>query len=145
MPNTWLMVADTSQAKFFSVDTKGLLNELEILEHPEGRLHVSELTSDLPGRAFDSAGNGGRHAMETKISPKEQEAIGFAKQIGTQLESHREKGEFEKLIVIAPPAFLGLLRKKMGPNITRTITKEIGKNLVGQTNQEIQKHLPEKI
>ena len=145
MPNTWLMVADTSQAKFFSVDKKGILSELERLEHPEGRLHVSELTSDLPGRAFDSAGNGGRHTMETKLSPKEQEAIGFAKKIGHQLESHREKGEFEKLIVIAPPAFLGLLRKKMGANITRTITTEIGKNLIGQTDQEIRKHLPEKI
>jgi len=132
-------------AKFFSVDNNGTLNELKSLEHPEGRQHIKDLTSDLPGRSFDSSGSGGRHAMETKLSPKEQSAIGFSKIICDQLESYRSKGEFDKLIVAAPPEFLGLLRKKMGTNISRTISTEIDKNLVNLSNEEIRQHLPERI
>ena len=82
------------------------------LVHPESRQHEQELTSDLPGRAFDSGGQG-RHAMGTEISPKEQEAITFAKMVSDYLETARVQHSYEKLVLVAAPTFLGLLRKNL--------------------------------
>ncbi len=145
MLSTWVLVADTSRAKFFSVEKNGALSELLSLEHPEGRQHITDLTSDLPGRSFDSSKSGGRHALETKLSPKQQGAINFSKLICDKLESCHSKGEFDKLIITAPPVFLGLLRKKMGSNITRIISTEIAKNFIDLSDKEIRQHLPDRI
>ncbi len=85
MTKTWVLVADNSRARIFLAETRnGPLLEIEALAHPESRLHAQELTSDLPGRAFDSGGQG-RHAMELEVEPKQHEVHAFAKQISDRL------------------------------------------------------------
>ena len=71
-----------------TISATGPLSEIDALVHPEGRLHPREITSDLPGRAFDSGGEG-RHAMESEFDPKRQEQVRFADEIATYLESAR--------------------------------------------------------
>ena len=110
MFNRWFVVADSSRARIFSYNgVKAELSELDDLSHPESRLHESELTADLPGRSFDSAGQG-RHAMEQPVSAKEQEARSFATQIAAYLDKACNENRLESLIVIAAPEFLGHLR-----------------------------------
>ena len=73
MNSTWIIVADASRARFFEASgSSSDIFETETLTHPEGRLHEQDLTSDLPGRAYDSSGEG-RHAMGSSVEPKKHE------------------------------------------------------------------------
>ncbi|MBM2829805.1 MAG: hypothetical protein HW411_595 [Gammaproteobacteria bacterium] len=108
--------------------------------HPEGRAHGRELSSDRPGRTFDSKGRG-RHAKEANVNVRQQEAINFAKKIAEYVESARTHKGFDKLILIAAPEFLGILRKNLSAATKQRITREINKNIVQQDNESIRKHL----
>ena len=71
MSKHWIVVADQSKARVFTVDDpRGELRELEHLEHLAGSDQAQTLGSDRPGRSFDSSGQG-RHAMGTSVEPKE--------------------------------------------------------------------------
>jgi protein required for attachment to host cells len=143
MAKTWVVVADSSRARILMAEKPGMgLLEIDSLEHPEGRLHEQELTSDLPGRAFDSGGQG-RHVMGTSVEPKKQEAIKFAKLVADHLESGRTTGSFSRLYVIAPPAFLGQLRDHLSTSLERIVQGTIDKNLVAQDETAIRAQLPD--
>jgi len=138
----WILVADSSYAHIFSGNNpKGSLQEVASFTHAESRMHERELTSDLPGRAFDSGGRR-RHAMGQSVEPKQQEAIVFAKQLVDYLDAGRKSGQYGKLYVLAAPAFLGHLRKQYTPALVSILTSEVGKDLTDMNADEIRSRLP---
>ncbi len=145
MKPTWVVVADSTRARILLADNAiGPLREIETLVHPESRLHEQELTTDLPGRTFDSGGQG-RHAMSQPVDPKHQERIEFAKELAHHLDDARRRGELRQLIVVASPQVLGELRKALPPETARLVTYELDKNLAQMTVDEIRRHLPERL
>ena len=143
MWKAWVVVAESSRAKIYGMrNLRTPLVELDDLVHPEGRLHARDLTSSRPGRAYDRVGQG-RHAMEVDVGPKDQEAINFAKRIAGQLESARTEGNFESLILVGSPAFLGLMRKHLSHPTMKQVIMEVDKNLVRSDEAVIRKHLME--
>lgn len=116
------------------------LTEVSDMVHPESRAHAQELTSDLPGRSFDSHGQG-RHSMEVTVDVKEQESILFAEQLADFLNFECSERKADKLYIAAAPHFLGLLRKRLDGETKRHIVREINKNLVTMNEAEIRKHL----
>lgn len=143
MNSIWVVVANNGSARIFNASSRtGPLNEIETLLHPEARLHEQELTSDTPGRAFDSVG-AGRHPMGNDVDPKRQEAIKFCKYISGHLDRARAKGVFERLILVAAPAQLGLLRESMSTETRKRVVHALDKNLSRQSSKEIRQHLPE--
>ena len=142
MKTTWVLVAESSRARIFSTTkTNGPLTEVEILEHPQSRQHEQTLTTDLPGRDYDAAGLG-RHAMVNSSEPKQQEAIVFARQIASVLDKNRKNNQYDQLVLMAPPGFLGILRDQLNDNIIKMIVHEQNNNLVQHTAEDIREHLP---
>lgn len=140
---TWILVADSSAARIFCADEPtGPISELEAIVHPEGRMHARDLTSDLPGRAFDSMGQG-RHAMESEVGPREQTAIDFAHLLAKRLESARVQNRLQRLAIVAPPDFLGVLRKVLGGETRRLVVLELDRNLVKLSPKEIRERMPD--
>jgi protein required for attachment to host cells len=143
MRKTWVLVADSARARLFTTQTpKGPLQEFEDLVHPESRMHPGEINTDRPGRAFDRMGQG-RHAVGSVTSPKEHEAEEFARLIADRLEAGRNAGQFEQLVLVAPPDFLGLLRKAISHPAAKLISREISKNLAQRSAEDIRALLPE--
>jgi len=142
MKTTWVLVMDSSKARILSgLHPKETLIELEVLDHPQGRQHAQTLTTDLPGRAMDSAGKG-RHAMANSTEPKRHEAIVFAKQIADKLNRSGDNKDYDQLIIFAPPTFLGILREQLSNNTAKKIIHDDHKNLVQHTIEDIKAHLP---
>lgn len=140
-----VMVADAGRARFFTAESAtATLVEDEDRLHPEGRLHVSEMASDEPGRSFDSHGEG-QHAMGHKVDPKRQEAIRFAKELCDDLEARRNKGKVEGLYLVAPPQFLGELRDHLSASLKKLVKDEIHKDLTEHAAADIRAHLPEQL
>ena len=137
----WIVVAESSYARIFRCDQPGAaLEEETALVHPESRLHAQDLHSDLPGRAFDSGGEG-RHAMSPDTDPKRHEAEVFARELIAHIESARTSGRFEQLILAASPAFLGLLRERMSSALRQRVIHTLSKNLVHEDKATITRQL----
>ncbi len=142
MTTAWILVADSSRAQLFSLDRpRGALQPLRTFDNEDARAHERELTTDLPGRAFDSHGMG-RHVMEQNVEPKRQAAIAFAKRIVAHLEAGRKRGAFAHLYVLAAPGFLGLLRKAYTPALAGMLAAEMDKDLTRSSVEEIRAYLP---
>lgn len=141
---TWILVADRQRARIFATDSRNApWQELTDLVHTEARLPERELQQDRPGRTFDSHGPG-RHALETKRSPREQEALYFVGQIVEHLRKAHSNNEFSRLVVCAEPRLLGLLREAMPAPVAAAIVEEVHKDLTQLKHaDEIRAHLPE--
>ena len=135
---TWVVVADRSRARIFSVDSpRGPLHELESLVHPEARAHERDLTSDRPGRASD------QHVLNAAHTARDQQAAEFAREIVERLEGGRVKGGFEQLVLVAAPDLLGMVRKAMNGKLSKLVSRTVDKNLTQHDPREIRKSLPE--
>ena len=144
MSKHWVVVADQSKARIFTVaDPHGALLHVGELEHPEAREREQALTSDRPGRSFDSSGQG-RHAMGSKVEPGKQESIRFAKQVADHLQTAHNEGRCDRLLLVVGPPLLGLLRENLKALSGMKIT-EIEKNLGQYDALEIRKHLPKRL
>jgi protein required for attachment to host cells len=141
MVKRWIVVAESSRARIFTMEgALAPLRELEDLSHPEARLPGRELKSDRSARVFRGRGQE-NHPGEPNVEPKQQEAIQFARQISERLEQARTKGELEELVLIAPPAFLGLLRQNLSAATEKHLAKSIDKNLVQMSEREIRAYV----
>ena len=142
MSKTWVVVAESSRAKIFELDKKNApLRELQGFAHTASRSHEHDLTSDLPGRTHNSATHSS-HRLSQHSSPKAHESVEFARTLGSHLDEALNRGEFDKLIIMSPPGFLGYLRKEMSYETSKHVVSEIDKNLVRHTTSDIQSHLP---
>jgi protein required for attachment to host cells len=141
MKQTWILVADSSRARIFKAEKGSSIHQIEELSHPEGRLHEQELASDLPGKDSDKVG-AGKHAFQDQVEPKQQEAIDFAKRIARHIDESYSAKEFEQLMVIAAPSFLGTLRHQFSDQINQKICFELDKNITMHSTDDIRKHLP---
>ncbi len=134
---TWVVVADSSRGRIYAQDRHGgALREMFDLVHPGARLQREELTSDRPGRHTGAFGQGS-HVFDARTEAKEHEAEVFAREIATRLEAGRTGGQFEELVLMAPPELLGTLRERLGDALRRLVVREISKDLVTRTPDEI--------
>ena len=143
MKSTMIVVADSTRARIFTTDSASSpLNEIEVMAHPEGRLHDRDITSDLPGKGVGGQGSGG-HAYQEETDPKKHELVEFAKRLATYLDDARNANKLSNLLVVAAPSFLGELRAHLSSATNEKIVFELDKNLTHHSVEEIRQHLPE--
>ncbi len=136
----WVVAADSSRARLFETsNSRKPLVEFETLTHPESRLHEGDLSEDGPGMVYESHGEG-RHLTENHRKKHEIEI--FAREVSQKLQQGRTSSRFDKLYLVAPPAFLGQLRDTLDAATRKLIQAEVGKNLVLSSPDDIRDHLP---
>ena len=141
MKSTLIVVADNSRARIFIAEAPASpLEEIEALAHTESRLHDRELTSDLPGKIKVEGGVG--HAFEQPTDPKKHEADVFAHHVAQYLDEAHNAKQFEQLLIIAEPSFLGLLRNQLSEQIKKLVCFELAKNITTHSTKDIRDHLP---
>ena len=136
-----ILVADQAEAIFYdSPSLEAAPREVAHISDPTAHLHDRDLMSDRPGRSYESVG-GARHAIERENDPRHREAVRFARRIARRLDDARRKDEFEELVVIAGPQFLGLLRPEFSRLTRARVAHEIPKDLVHGPVQVLRDHL----
>lgn len=142
MSSTWIVVADTCRARFFSADKPaGPIREMQTLSNPLARLHEGDLVSDKGGR--DSNANGASHGFGSGKSTKDVTANRFAGEVCAKLEDGRRCQAFDKLYVLGAPGFLGMMRKHQSTGVRELISGEIAKDLTTQSPERIRSQLPQ--
>jgi len=138
-----IVVADQAEAVFYdSASLQAAPREVGRISDPAAHLHNRDLVSDRPGRSYESVG-GARHAIARENDPRQLEAVRFARRIARRLDEARRKDEFEELIVVAGPPFLGLVRKQLSRPTRARVVHEIHKDLVHSPVEALRQHLPE--
>ena len=136
MPTTWIVAADASRARILQVADRERLVEVEDLLNPEGRLQDRELTTDANPRLH---GPGGLSARE-EPSAVEHTVEMFSKRIGDYLEKARTDHRYDQLVLVAPPKFLGLMRKEFGAEVGKLVVDELDKDLSWLNAREIERY-----
>jgi len=138
---TWILVADGGRARI--LELTGKRQGLHLVTGSESRLDnlpSRELGRDAPGRVYESVGHA-RHAVEPRSDPHIALEALFASQLAAMLSDHLTKGDFDRLVVVAPPVMLGNLRKMITPEVKSKIIAEIDKDLTRLPNSEIAFHI----
>jgi protein required for attachment to host cells len=131
MTSRWIVVAHNAGADIFTSEGKGRNPRLwRHVEHGAGRKMERELVADRPGRAFDRAGQG-RHAMESRHTSREHESEIFARELGAFLDRGHDRGTYGELVLVAPPGFLGVLRRVLSERVRGCVVATVAKNLAG--------------
>ena len=136
MAITWILVANASLAKLYANlgPNKGLTLVKELI-HPESRQKNGELVSDRSG-AMGAVGSGGG-SMQPQTLPKQHEAKVFAQEIAQALYQGRTSNAFKRAILVAPPAFMGLLNAVIDGPTAQLITDRFEKDYTKTPENEL--------
>jgi len=139
MENTWVLVANGSEARVFNLTkrSEGLQLVSEHL-HPTSRMKGEKLASDRPGTYMgDSNSMGSASGYEEATSPKDYEIDRFAHELAGILNSGRTANSYGKLAVVAPSAFRGLLNKHMNDQVKKLVAHQIDKDYTKVNEREL--------
>ena len=136
-----LMIAvfDSSRARIFKRESDGKIRPMSEIE--SGLHHFTrEKVSDKAGRSFASAGDV-RHAYEPKHDPHKYEKHEFVHRLARMLDLSYERGEFGKLLLVAPKRSLGEFRNLATAKLRRCVSLEVPKDLVKYSDDELMKRV----
>jgi len=131
------------------MDRDRRLSEVEDLLNPEGHVHERDLLADGHPR-FSGHGGVGKPAARATGGPASdrQETAAtehytelFAKRVAEYLDKARTKHRYDRLHLIAPPKFLGQLRKELGKEVQKLVTEELPKDLSWLSAREMETYL----
>ena len=139
MAKTWILVGHDAGARVFENRGPGKGLELvETIEHPEGRLRDRDIDSDRPGRSFrKDSGDPRRAAMSRGESPHDRAISDFARALANKLQRARVGNQYERLVLVAPPRFLGLLRASLDGPTAQLVVGSLDKDLATRTEAEL--------
>jgi protein required for attachment to host cells len=157
---SWILICDAGRAHLYREEPKRRgYTLLESLEHSESRARVRDLMADAQGRKPNGnpAGLGppgppggppggpylGRPGAAPDTDPKEVEAQKFARQLAERLEKGLNGHEYQRLVLIAPPHFLGLLRATVTTQVSKRIEETVDKDLSWLDGPRLEERLRE--
>ena len=130
MNTVWTLVCDSSRGRLF--ETHGndpSWNLLEVFGHSESRDKTSELVSDHSGQRSSQGPSAHHNALAPSSSPKDVEKGHFGHTLATMLDQAMRSKRFDRLVLVAPPHFLGMLKKEL--------TSELQKHLVASVDKDL--------
>jgi protein required for attachment to host cells len=126
----WALVADAQHCRVLERQVPfGAWRELPGEAEETHNRPSHERGTERPGRSHESAGSA-RHAIEPKTDPHREAKHGYARHLANRLEAAAPR--YARLVLVAPPAFLGDLRDVLG--------EEARKRLAGSLDKDLTKH-----
>jgi protein required for attachment to host cells len=150
MATTWIIAADESRARVLQVTgQEEHLTEIEDLVNPSGRAQNRELQTDAEPRFSGHGGLGKPGSFPTSGPPSDREAQGavdhsvnvFAREVGRYLDKARTEHRYDQLVLVAPPKFLGALRKELHKEVEKLVAEELPKDLSWFNARDLQRYL----
>ena len=125
---TWVLVADGRKALILRNAGNATRHDVTLVEAIEAPANprTADSGTDRPGRTVDRSG--GHHSVEqTDWHARAEDA--HARVVAAAIDARAQAGEIEKLIVVAPPKTLAVLRASFTDGVKAKIVAEIDKDL----------------
>jgi len=140
MKKTWILAAHRSGAKFYEHTGPGALTLLRTIDHPAGRLMDQEIVTDRPGRKYEG-GSSLQGTADPEVDPARHEAETFARSLAAALTEGRNAHAFERLVLVAEPRFLGLLRAELDAPTAAMVVGSVNHELTDAPAADVRAHL----
>lgn len=138
--HAWVMVGDGEKALFLQNGEDEVYPNLSVIrEMEQDNPPTREQGTDTPGRLQDGPGAHSSAVAETDWHRLEKSR--FAKEIADRLYKAAHRGQYDKLIIAAPPMVLGELRKAFHKEVEQRIVFDLAKELTNHPVDEIEKAL----
>jgi protein required for attachment to host cells len=150
--NVRIVVADERQANFFdAVTPKAPLTARGSLINESGGKKDIELETDRAGRRYGGANGvshggqaqGHHHGVNGERSTEQHDLTIFAKEVAKRIDAGRTNNEFDKLVLVAAPKMLGLLRQSLNSPAQSMLAGTVSKDIVHQGEDAILRVIPE--
>jgi protein required for attachment to host cells len=136
----WVVVADGEKALFLRNEGDAIYPNLEVVRQlREDNPPTREQGVDRPGRFSDGPGAHTSAVEETDWHRIAKER--FADEIAGRLYKYAHRGDFDHVVLVAPPVVLGEMRKKLHKEVEERVAAEIPKTLTNRPLDEIEKAL----
>ena len=142
MNTVWILVCDSARGRLF--ETRGndpAWNLLEVLGHAESRSKTSELVSDHSGQSSSQGPSVHHNALAPSSSPKEVEKGHFGHTLATMLDRAMRSKRFDGWVLVAPPQFLGMMKKELTPELQKHLMASVDKDLTHIDAKELAERL----
>jgi protein required for attachment to host cells len=137
----WALVADAQHARVLERKRPaGPWSEHEAMAIEIRNPPSRESGADRPGRVQESATTA-RHAIEPRTDPHRAAKQDFAGHLARLMEAAAQAGRYHRLVIVAPPAFLGDLRAGLGDATRQRLRGSLDKDLVHHPLAELVPHL----
>lgn len=134
---TWVVVAHRAGARILEHEGPGKgLKLLDDIDHPGGRRLEGEIDSDRAGN-LQGPGRTGGHAASKHQTSHEHDAEAFAQGLAGRLQEGRQANRFARLVLVAEPHFLGVLKGVLDSGTAKAITATVGKDLAATRTDEL--------
>jgi protein required for attachment to host cells len=101
---------------------------MELVLHERSRSKASELVGSPSGTRSSEGRSAHHNALAPASSPKEVEKEGFAHTLATTLDQAMRSARFGKWVLVAPPHFLGLMRKELTSELEKHLLTTVAKD-----------------
>ncbi len=133
---TYILVSNGSKANIYiSNMNKHNLTLINTLESQTARMHSYELGSKKPHGIFE------RNTPESRVDLRAKEEEKFIHCVAELLNKDAATGQFQSLVLISPPKILGNLRRMLKKITTKSVIKEIKKDLVHMDEQNLKTYI----
>ncbi len=141
MPRTLYLIADGGRVRYVERTGPGHFTTFRKFVSAHMHEKASELVRDRPARVQESATTS-RHGIEPRIKPRDKIEHEFIQAIAEDLREDTTIGNFDNLVIVAPPKLLKLLRKSLPSALTTKLVKSIDKDLTKIPDSDLYRHLP---
>lgn len=134
---TWVVLANSRTARVF--ENRGPGKGLHVVADKVWEASPAKPYSSEAGVGHSIAGPG-RSAVD-QGDPQEQADIRFAKDIMKALELAQRQKSFDRLILVAGPHMLGLLRKALSDSLRAMVVAELANDLTAVSDADLVQHI----
>jgi protein required for attachment to host cells len=137
----WILVGNASRVRLFSANEQGddwkLLQEFR---HDDSRARNTDLLEQQ-----DNPNAGTLHGPVAEVEPngrKNLEHERFARELCAHLDQGVDHHMFERLVIAAPPSFLGLLRKTLSKRVLQRLVLDLDADYSNLPARELPNRVP---
>ncbi len=136
----WYVIADGGRARFVARDDDGAFRTVASFVSTELHARTSDLGLDRPARVKESA-SPARHAIEPRRDLHTAAKEDFIRIVAEEIEAGHGRGEFDKLVLVAPPRVLTELKKALSKPIAKMVASDLQKDLTKVPDHDLGAHL----
>lgn len=141
-PNVRVLVADEREASFFDLpNALAAPQPRGVLTNESAGLKDRDLETDRPGRGANR-GTPGKHAVDGERSSERHETEQFVRDVARAVEGARVRHEFDRLVIMAGPRMLGMLREALPATCRSVVAAEVAKDFVHEDADTIREAVP---
>ncbi len=142
----WVMVADRRRARIFQTESGfDRLVEVKDLLNPLGRFDDAELRHDAQGRFYGKGAGHQAHTSEPAVTKIAHEADQFARELGQMLALDGDARRYDSLVIVAPPDFLGRLRRDWPARVGQRVTHQLNREIAHWDSAQIRSYLQQQL